>query len=221
MIHALEITGDDQRLEEFSTRWVEQGGQPIDPAYLARCRAFLWIDAAGRVLGGYLLNAAAPFRSLEGPSDEARRAILARLDLDQTFECACLWMLPELRGRLGSMRCWAKVILHLLRFPRRDVLVSTFFEGLCRNYLSTDAELLSGGLVESHGRTMRKFILVLRGKQGLVRAFAGELLRRVQLQVERTLLRGRRRAARSLRTLGVRFGAALGLAPSPRPQSRG
>jgi hypothetical protein len=174
-----EITGDEGQVAAFVAGYNGAGGFPLDGAYARRCRAYAFMDGAD-MNGGFLLNPQPPFRALNDMPDEDRRRILARLDLDQTFEGMCLWMRPAVRGGFRMMRVWATVLYVVWRFPRRDFLTCAVVRSLKKQYLVVHADVIYEGTIETPDRVFDKYVLLVRGKRGFLRGLALETLRRLR-----------------------------------------
>lgn len=179
MIRLLEITGDEERVAAFVTGYNGAGGFPLDIAYARRCRAYAFMHGAD-MIGGFLLNPDPPFRALNDMPDEDRQRILASLDLDQTFEGMCLWMVPTVRGSFRMMRVWATVLYVVWRFPRRDFLTCAVVRSLEQQYLVVDADVIYEGTIETPDRVFDKYVILVPGKRGFVRGLVREAVRRVR-----------------------------------------
>lgn len=182
MMRLQEITGDEGRVAAFVAGYNRAGGFPLDDAYARRCRAYAFMDGADMV-GGFLLNPQPPFRALNDMPDEDRQRILASLDLAQTFEGMCLWMIPEVRGSFRMMRVWTTVLYVVWRFPRRDFLTSAVVRSLKKQYLVVHADVIYEGTIETPDRVFEKYVLLVRGKRGFLRGLALETARRVRRRV--------------------------------------
>lgn len=175
-----EITGQETLLEAFVAHYARAGGFPLDITYARRCRAFAFMNAQGHMAGGFLINLAPPFRSLNDMPDDERSRILATLDLKETFEAMCFWFAREMRGSFKMMAIWAELLLFLKRFPRRDMLGCTVSKSLLRQYSVVPFDILYQGKIPMPHRTLDKFVFLCRGKSGFFRGVIRETWRRAK-----------------------------------------
>jgi hypothetical protein len=119
MIRLHEITGKEDLLEAFVAHYARAGGFPLDIDYVRRCRTFAFMNGATAMAGGFLINVAPPFRSLNDMPENERDRILALLDLDETFEAMCFWFARDMRGTFKMMSIWAELLLFLQRSSPR------------------------------------------------------------------------------------------------------
>jgi hypothetical protein len=181
MIRLREITGEENLLQAYVASYARAGGFPLDIGYVRRCRVYAFVDGAGAMAGGFLINTTAPYRSLNDMPEEARQRILALLDLDETFEVMCFWIVPELRGGLPMMRFWAELLYVVWRLPKRDIIGCTVSRSLMKQYSRVPAaELVYEGKIETPTRTLDKYVFLCRGKKGFVRGFASETMHRAR-----------------------------------------
>ena len=180
MIRLHEITGKENLLDAFVAHYAQAGGFPLDKAYARRCRAFAFMNTAGKLLGGFLINEAAPFRSLNDMPEEERNRILAMLDLDQTFEAMCFWFAREVRGTFKMMRIWAELLVFLKRFPRQHLLGCTVSKSLLRQYSAVPITILYEGQISTPNRVLDKYVFLSKGKKGFVQGIVREAWRRAK-----------------------------------------
>lgn len=186
MIQLKEISGEEHLLENFVERYAESGGFPLSIDYTRRCRAFAFVDPSGRMLGGFLVNLAPPYRSLNDMPEDARAQIMEQLDIDETFEAMCFWFSREMRGSMKMMWIWAQVLFFIRRFPRRDLLGCTVSRSLFEQYSAVPITLLYEGKIQMPHRTLDKFVFLSRGKSGFVRGFMLETWHRTRRLFKRT-----------------------------------
>jgi hypothetical protein len=180
MIRLCEITGQENLLEAFVAHYEGAGGFPLDITYTRRCRAFAFMNAKGIMVGGFLINIAAPFRSLNDMPENERARILSLLDLDETFEAMCFWFSRSMRGTLEMMVVWAQLLLFLKRFPRRDMLGCTVSKSLLRQYSVVPFEVLYVGQIQMPNRILDKYVFLCHGKKGFAQGVVREAWRRVK-----------------------------------------
>ncbi len=175
-----EITGQENLLEAFVAHYARAGGFPLDITYARRCRAFAFMNAQGHMAGGFLINLAPPFRSLNDMPDDERSRILATLDLNDTFEAMCFWFAREMRGSFKMMAIWAELLFFLKRFPRRDMLGCTVSKSLLRQYSVVPFDILYQGKITMPHRALDKFVFLCRGKNGFFQGVLLEAWRRAK-----------------------------------------
>lgn len=180
MIRLCEITGQENHLEAFVAHYAGAGGFPLDIAYTRRCRVFAFTDGGGTMVGGFLINIAAPFRSLQDMPEAEGARIMAQLDLDETFEAMCFWFSRSMRGTFGMMVIWAQLLHFLKRFPRRDMLGCTVSKSLLRQYSVVPFEVLYVGQIQMPHRTLDKYVFLCHGKKGFARGVVREAWRRAK-----------------------------------------
>jgi len=180
MIRLREITGQENLLEAFVDHYAQAGGFPLYIEYARRCRAFAFMNAAGKMLGGFLINEAPPFRSLNDMPEDERNRILAMLDLDETFEGMCFWFSRDVRGTFKMMRIWAELLMFLKRFPRQHLLGCTVSKSLLRQYSVVPISILYEGKIVMPNRLMDKYVFLSKGKKGFVQGILREGWRRAK-----------------------------------------
>lgn len=180
MIRLREITGQENLLEAFVAHYALAGGFPLDITYTRRCRVYAFMDGRGTMVGGFLINIAAPFRSLNDMPQEERARIMATLDLDETFEAMCFWFSRSMRGTFKMMTIWAQLLLFLKRFPRRDMLGCTVSKSLLRQYSVVPFEVLYVGQIQLPHRTLDKYVFLCHGKKGFAQGVVREAWRRAK-----------------------------------------
>lgn len=180
MFRLREITGQESALEAFVAHYAGAGGFPLDITYARRCRAFAFMNARGTMAGGFLINLAPPFRSLNDMPEDARQNILANLDLAETFEAMCFWFSREMRGTFKMMAIWIELLTFLKRFPRRDMLGCTVSKSLLRQYSVVPFDILYQGAIAQPHRTLDKYVFLCRGKHGFAQGIVREAWRRLK-----------------------------------------
>lgn len=180
MIRLREITGKENLLESFVAQYAQAGGFPLDMSYVRYCRAFAFMDGSEKMFGGFLVNVALPFRSLNDMPEEDRNRIIAMLDLDDTFEAMCFWFSREIRGTFKMMRIWVELLIFLKRFPRRDLIGCTVWKSLLKQYSAVPITVLYQGKIQMPGGTLDKFVFLSKGKKGFVRGVVLEAWRRAK-----------------------------------------
>lgn len=188
MIRLREITGLENLLEAFVAHYARAGGFPLDITYARRCRAFAFMNSRREMVGGFLINLAPPFRSLNDMPANERERILGTLDLNGTFEAMCFWFSRSMRGSFKMMAVWAELLLFLKRFPRRDMLGCTVSKSLLRQYSVVPFDILYTGKIEMPHRSLDKFVFLCRGKQGFFQGVVREAWRRAKKLVAEALV---------------------------------
>lgn len=178
MITLREITGKENLLAAFVAQYAQAGGFPLDINYTRRCRAFAFMNGSGAMIGGFLINIAPPFRSLNDMPEDERNRILMMLDLDETFEAMCFWFSRDMRGTFKMMRIWADLLLFLKRFPRRDMLGSTVSKSLLRQYSVVPFSIVYEGKIQLPHRILDKYVFLCHGKKGFAQGVLREAFRR-------------------------------------------
>jgi hypothetical protein len=138
------------------------------------------MNSAEKLVGGFLINLVAPFRSLNDMPDAERNRILATLDLNETFEAMCFWFAREMRGTFKMMAIWAELLFFLQRFPRRDLLGCTVSKSLLRQYSVVPISILYEGQITLPHRVFDKYVFLSRGKKGFVQGIVREAWRRAK-----------------------------------------
>ena len=138
------------------------------------------MNGAGKMAGGFLINIAPPFRSLNDMPESERDRVVALLDLDETFEAMCFWFSREIRGTFKMMSVWAELLLFLRRFPRRDLLGCTVSKSLLRQYSVVPISILYEGQIVMPHRVLDKYVFLSRGKNGFARGVILEAWRRAK-----------------------------------------
>jgi hypothetical protein len=180
MIRLREITGQENQLGAFVAHYASAGGFPLDITYARRCRAFAFTSKKGKMFGGFLINIAPPFRSLNDmPAEECAR-ILGELDLNETFEAMCFWFAREMRGSMKMMIIWAELLYFLKKFPRQDMLGCTVWKSLLKQYSVVPFDVLYEGKIQTSTRILDKYVFLCRGKKGFAQGVVREGLRRVK-----------------------------------------
>ncbi|HRI63406.1 MAG TPA: hypothetical protein PK156_04190 [Polyangium sp.] len=180
MIRLREITGQENRLEAFVAHYANAGGFPLDITYARRCRAFAFTNEKGQIFGGFLINVAPPYRSLNDmPAEESAR-IMAELDIDETFEAMCFWFSREMRGTFKMMRVWAELLYFLKKFPRRDMLGCTVWKSLLKQYSVVPFDILYEGKIQTSTKILDKYVFLCRGKKGFAQGVLREAFRRLE-----------------------------------------
>lgn len=180
MIRLREITGQENLLKTFVAHYNNVGGFPLEITYTRRCRVFAFMNQQGKMAGGFLINMAPPFRSLNDMPEEERNRVLASLDLDETFEAMCFWIAREKRGTLAMMLIWAELLYFLKKFPRRDMLGCTVSKSLLRQYSVVPFDILYQGTIQMPHRVLDKFVFLCRGKSGFFQGVVRETWRRIK-----------------------------------------
>lgn len=188
MIQLREITGNEDLLAAFVGHYAKAGGFPLDIDYARRCRAFAFMSKMGELVGGFLINIAPPFRSLNDMPENERVRILELLDLNETFEPMCFWFSRRMRGSFKMMAIWAELLLFLKRFPRRDMLACTVSKSLLRQYSVVPFSVLYRGKIQLPHREVDKFVFLCQGKKGFAQGVLREAWRRVKKQFIATWL---------------------------------
>lgn len=180
MIQLREITGQDNLLAAFVAHYSQAGGFPLHIEYARRCRAYAFMDGRGTMFGGFLINIAPPFRSLNDMPEEEAARILANLDLDETFEAMCFWFSRSMRGTFKMMVIWAQLLYFLKQFPRRDMLGCTVSKSLLRQYSVVPFEVLYVGQIQLPHRSLDKYVFLCHGKKGFAQGVVREAWRRAK-----------------------------------------
>jgi hypothetical protein len=151
-------------LDAFATGYSGVSGYRVDPCYLARGRVFVAVRA-DRLVGGFVLNVAPPFRTRTRMPESAQRRLAREFPPDRTVELACVWLANEARGGLSSTSLWASLVWHASRQGRPRVVFGTEVDRLRRLYERTGARLLYEGDVCVDGRRRHGWVYsVSRGR---------------------------------------------------------
>ena len=173
---------------DFCRLYEDNGGFALSLAYVNRCKAYGLFDSSnGDMVGGFLVNLSAPYRTLEDmPVDDARR-IEATLDPDDVFEAACMWIVPRLRRGPDSVAAWALFYRTLLAQGRSTLLGCTVSQGVWALYRRTRPVVLYQGRIGEGASSLPKTVFIIRPLSRCVPLIATEGLRRVVVTGARTL----------------------------------
>jgi hypothetical protein len=146
-----------RELDAFGDGYASASGYRVEREYLARSQVFVAVRAK-RVVGGFVLNVAPPFRTMLRLPEPARRSLASEFPSDDTVELACVWLAPQSRGPLASAALWARLVWHASRRGRRHVVFGTEVDRLRRRYELTGARLLYEGEVRVDGRSRHGWV---------------------------------------------------------------
>lgn len=149
----------EAELQLFSERYAATSGYRVSLAYLSRVDVFV-IMLGSQVVGGFVVNQSAPFRTLGVIDDVARAPVEALVDADHTAEVACVWLEPRVRGRVVSAQLWIGLMWQLGRQPRRYVLWTTQVDVLRRFYELAGPRVLYEGPITIDGRRDHGWVYV-------------------------------------------------------------
>lgn len=109
-------------LGRFADVYRRRSGLSCDVDYLARAQVWATFDADGRMMGGWVLNCALPFRysSVLPPG----RALSWTPPPDRTCEIACTWFHPEL-GQPGRVAIYLRLVSEVIATGRPYILAGT------------------------------------------------------------------------------------------------
>lgn len=144
-------------LDGFAAGYLAASGYRVDPGFLQRARVFVGVRD-GRVVGGFVLNFAPPFRTLIRMPERDQRRLAHEFPPDRTVELACVWLAKEARGRLCSALLWSSLVWHASRQRRQHVVFGTEVDRLRRYYERTGPRLLYEGEVRVDGRVRQGWI---------------------------------------------------------------
>jgi hypothetical protein len=138
-------------LDAFADGYASASGYRVGREYLARGQVFVAVRAR-RVVGGFVLNVAPPFRTMLRLPEPARRRLASEFPANDTVELTCVWLAPQARGPVASATLWGKLVWHASRRGRRRVVFGTEVDRLRRLYELTGPQLLYEGEVQVDGR---------------------------------------------------------------------
>jgi short-subunit dehydrogenase len=153
LLHRITEVGD---LDEFAEAYERASGYRVSPEYLGRALVF-GLRRRGRLVGGVVMTAEAPLRTLTRVPAPQRAQIAAAVGND-TVELTCVWLDPAYRSGLVSALFWYGLFLETGRRGVRHVLFGTESESLQRMYRLGRPRILYSGPVTVDGQDKHGWI---------------------------------------------------------------
>lgn len=146
-----------RELDAFADGYASASGYRVEREYLTRGQVFVALRAE-RVVGGFVLNVAPPFRTMLRLPEPARRRLAPEFPADDTVELTCVWLAPQARGSIASAALWGKLVWHASRRGRRHVVFGTEVVRLRQLYERTGPRLLYEGEVRVDGQARHGWV---------------------------------------------------------------
>ena len=127
------VLTSEHELAAFSRSQEHAGGHPVSRQYLRRSRVTGFF-VGERMVGGYVFNGEAPFRTLESVPDTVAADILTPANSGGPYELTCVWMEPRARRTLVGNRMWLSILGLIVAHRGRRVLVSSVHDSLLELY---------------------------------------------------------------------------------------
>jgi hypothetical protein len=147
LLHRLIEVGD---LNDFAEAYERASGYRVPREYLDRALVF-GLRRRGRLVGGVVMTAEAPLRTLVRVPEPQRTEIAATVGTD-TVELTCVWLDRAYRSGLVSALFWFGLFLETGRRGVRHVLFGTESESLQRMYRLGRPRILYSGPVTVDGQ---------------------------------------------------------------------
>lgn len=144
MLFTWETITEVEDLEYFIACYLEEGGFPLSLECL-RNKDVMLCKRNGKVVAGVLFNSQGPFRSFQDIPDDQLSKVQSAVQLEDCFETMCFWMTPAYRGKLKSLVIWTSLVRIIIKYPKRQLLVSTVSDGLYRMYRPSGASVIYRG----------------------------------------------------------------------------
>jgi len=173
---------DSTQLGYFQSRYQAASGYRVDLEYLERSRVYVLRSRRGLVVGGYVVSASAPLRTLVRVPPAARGQIAAALPPTHLTELTCVWLEREVRDGIWSIVLWACIALHLGSVRRSTLIFGTEVDSLRQFYERVGPTLLYDGevVVDGHPRYGWIYGIDTRRWPGALRVVAGRSLGRAR-----------------------------------------
>jgi short-subunit dehydrogenase len=147
---------DAADLAEFAHAYELASGYHVSQDYL--CRALVFgLRRRGRLVGGVVMTAEAPLRTLIRIPEPQRHEVAARVG-DDTVELTCVWLDRAYRSGVVSALFWYGLFQETGRRGVRHVLFGTESESLQRMYLLGRPSTVYSGPVTVDGQTRHGWI---------------------------------------------------------------
>lgn len=138
---------------EFAAFQVSVIGFSSPVARLERDDIHVVRSDTGKIVGGIVIGARAPFRALETLAPADRAALEQTLDLDDMVELYGAVLAPEVRSGWRSTGFWFGAMRAIKRYGKATMLGSTVEPGLHRLYSSAGGATILESVTEFNGRT--------------------------------------------------------------------
>jgi hypothetical protein len=176
---------EDDALRVFADEYERASGYRVPEPHLRRSEV-LGVVVRGRLVGGGVLSAAAPLRTLQRLPRPEREELASRLAGHSLVDVTCVWLGTGHRGGALSALFWGALLRRIRASGAELVLFGTEQPALHRLYRTVHAELLYRGPVTVDGQQRDGWIFLKRNGSPW------------PVLVRMTLHRARRRAGRRI-----------------------
>ncbi|WP_448638847.1 hypothetical protein [Geodermatophilus sp. URMC 63] len=142
---------EDDALRVFAEEYERASGYRVPEPHLRRSEV-LGMVVWGRLVGGGVLSAAAPLRTLQRLPGPEREELASRLAGHSLVDVTCVWLGAGHRGGVLSALFWGALLRRIRASGAELVLFGTEQSGLHRLYRTVHAELLYRGPVTVDGQ---------------------------------------------------------------------
>lgn len=149
----------EEAMLEYADHYERASGYRVPTDYLARSVVY-GFRRRGRTIGGVVMSASPPFRTLQRIPAQAQPAVRKRVRPDDTVELTCVWLDQELRRGALSAVFWLGLFLETSRHGARNVMFGTESPGLHRLYLCGHPEVVYEGPVVVDGKEQQGWIFL-------------------------------------------------------------
>jgi hypothetical protein len=146
--------------EAFASAYYALSGYKVDASYLRDAKVFLALRG-GRLVGGFVLNTVAPFRTMARLPVADQRRLAHEFQEGDTVEMTCIWLVPEERRSPAATRLWLSFVWNSSRAHRTNVVFGTEVGRLRRFYETTRPRLLYQGHVYIDGQVRKGWVYTI------------------------------------------------------------
>jgi hypothetical protein len=154
------LHGEDA-LRVFTEEYERASGYRVPESHLRRSDV-LGMVVGGRLVGGGVLSAALPLRTLQRLPRPEREKVAGRLAGRSLVDVTCVWLRAGQRGGALSAVFWGALLRRIQASGAELVLFGTEQAGLYRLYRTVGADLLYRGPVTVDGQECDGWIFLKR-----------------------------------------------------------